>query len=550
MLARLARAVALVIVVAAIVDPAWTTLAPGQGLVSVIGDGEARVADRLRHDYRVVRGYDASADAVVVVDRAYPAEPLPPSAKIATVTLPGTTSPVSIERIDAPVVVPAQTTIRIEASVVAAAAHPPQTLLTATIGGVLAGRAEHTWASGERRWRAALDVVPIGEPPWVIAVACGSAGPCATETIVDRATPLSITFFEPRPSWATTFVRRAVERDRRFHVDAVTRLADADPAVAVVAVGGLDRVSDADTAWLDRFVRERGGALLVLPDARIVPASAFSRRVRLEPDQEVLLDRAVSLTVASPLPRLTASELLTFASVDDEADVLARTGAAQHAVVWSARRGAGRIVVSGAVDAWRFRADAASDFDRFWRAVVSGAALSVPPLVDVKITPPVARPLERLEVHVRLRGSMSGAGVAATLASGEIVRLWPEAESGAFAGTFAAPAHAGVSRISVTAANADARASGAAPFAVSAAPEAPKALEAPEAPLSLLSATRGGIDVSPENLTLLDAWLRATVTPPAVRTTRHPMRSPWWLLLFAGCCAIDWWITSSRRRRR
>jgi hypothetical protein len=222
-------------------------------------------------------------------------------------------------------------------------------------------------------------------------------------------------------------------------------------------------------------------------------------------------------------------------------------------VVWSARRGAGRIVVSGAVDAWRFRADPASDFDRFWRAVISGAALGVPPFVDVRVTPSLARPLERVEVHVRLRGSISGAAVAATLASGEIVRLRPEPEVGAFAGTFVAPARESVSRVTVTATNAGVQASGSASFAVSSAPEAPQALQAPEAPeipLSLLAATHGGIDVSAENLRPLDAWLRATVTPPAVRTTRHPMRSPWWLLMFAGCVSIDWWITSSRRRRR
>jgi len=296
-------------------------------------------------------------------------------------------------------------------------------------------------------------------------------------------------------------------------------------------------------------VRERGGAIVVLPDARYAAESPMGRLLRANADaRDVLLERPAPLTVAAPLPRLIASELLTFGALDRRADVLARAADPSRAVVWTARRGEGRVLVSGALDAWRFRADAASDFDRFWRAAISGAVLTVAPLVDVHVSPSIVLPLERVTVRARVHRSLaSGAAVAATLGSGDVVRLWPDAEVGAFSGTFTAPARAGVSRVTVVATNGPTRAEGSA--MLSAALAAGTLAAGTLAPLSMLSASHHGVDVALDNLASLDRWLRGAVTPPAVRVTRRPMRSPWWMLPLVACLSIDWWITSSRRRR-
>ena len=73
-----------------------------------------------------------------------------------------------------------------------------------------------------------------------------------------RDAPIAVEFFDARPSWTSTFVRRALESDSRFHVESLsvnaralsTRTAGAVrpgdrqlDAFAAVVVGGLERLS-------------------------------------------------------------------------------------------------------------------------------------------------------------------------------------------------------------------------------------------------------------------------------------------------------------------
>jgi hypothetical protein len=68
-------------------------------------------------------------------------------------------------------------------------------------------------------------------------------------------------------------------------------------------------------------------------------------------------------------------------------------------------------------------------------------------------------------------------------------------------------------------------------------------------PLAMLAASRGGIDVTPEHLSDLEAYLRREVTVPPVRTTTHPMRSGFWILPFAACLSGEWWLRRKRGLR-
>src|SRR6185436_3898624 len=95
-----------------------------------------------------------------------------------------------------------------------------------------------------------------------------------------------------------------------------------------------------------------------------------------------------------------------------------------------------RLLISGAMDAWRYRAAADGAFDRFWQATVAALALAAPPPLEVVVTPPAPGPRERAEVSVRLR-SPAPVPVAASV-DGIPIRLWPEAEAGVFRGTFTA----------------------------------------------------------------------------------------------------------------
>ena len=548
MIARLARVAAVAIAVAAAVDPSWTVTGRGRGTVSVIEPDGSRIAARLEHDYVVIRGYDAHADAFVVAGLTYPAVAFPADARIATVALPSAPPAVRIADVDALAAVPAGTIIRVDATLAAGDHRPATSTVTARIHGVAVARAEHAWNGDDNRWRAPLDIVPIGEPPWIVDVSVDGCDGCATSLVVDRAARLPVIFFEPRPSWTTTFVRRALERDPRFAVDATTRLGDI--SASAVVVGGLDRVTDEDAARLERFARDRGGAVVLLPDARVPASSAVTRLIRGRvDDRDVLLDRPAALSVAPLLPRLAASEMLTFANLSPAAHVFARTSDASRPVIWTTRVGEGRVLVSGALDAWRFRADrSAGDFDRFWRSVIGAVALATPPEVEVVVSPAVARPMQAARVRARVRtprASGAPTTVSALLANGEVVRLWPDAEAGSFSGAFIPPARPGASRVAVTATAGAAQTTGSAPYVVSS-----SSPDTTYIALSLLSAAHHGPDVHADQLADLDRWLRATVAAPVVRATRRPMRSPWWMLPFCACLTIDWWITSSHRRRR
>src|SRR5690606_5160994 len=84
--------------------------------------------------------------------------------------------------------------------------------------------------------------------------------------------------YDRRPAWSSIFVRRALERDARFEVEAhtvvapavslgtgVSRLDDLD-RMRVVIVGGVDALTSSDVSALDAYLRRRGGTVLLVPD--------------------------------------------------------------------------------------------------------------------------------------------------------------------------------------------------------------------------------------------------------------------------------------------
>ena len=141
------------------------------------------------------------------------------------------------------------------------------------------------------------------------------------DVVVDvRRDPLRVEFYDPRPSWATTFVRRALEADARFQVATLSSTSRGisaqtggavpldDPrldAFDVVIVGGLDRLSAADVRALDRYMRERGGAVVVVPDQRIDagPARDLRRLVRLASRYGATATSRTSWSACSSSPR-------------------------------------------------------------------------------------------------------------------------------------------------------------------------------------------------------------------------------------------------------
>ncbi|HWF84140.1 MAG TPA: hypothetical protein VG222_04820 [Vicinamibacterales bacterium] len=560
---------AIAMAVAALLDPPISLsgrLRPRIAIASAVGTTAEHVRDQLAVDLRaafdIVNGIDTNAASVIIVGDRYPGAALPPGVPVSSVTLAASASPdVRIAAIRTPKEVPPHTVIPIEVDLDATGASGFSSSLRIAVGGIDVGRASHAWHGDRERWRATLDVVPVGDPPYVVRAEV-EALPTERNTddntagVLVGASPhaLRVLAYEPRPSWAATFVRRAIEAAGRFAVSSVAEMsrgisvragapvpladaADLDNVDAII-VGGLERLSAADVRALERFMRERGGSVALLPDGRVETGPARDL-VPAPLPSERLVDAHAPLVMAAPLPRIDASETLVFRQGPAGANVLARAAGSNDAVIAIVPRGDGRLLFSGALDAWRSRAERGVEFDRFWQSAIAGLALATPPLVDVEVTPPLPAAGDHVTVSVQVRGE--GHSVSATLDTGEVVRLWPAAAPGAFTGSFAAPAGRRAHAIEVVADGAT-RAIGRGVFVVGSGLRT----VTPAAPLALAATSHGGIDVGPTDLPALARHLRDTIVPARTPVRRRPMRSPWWLIPFAGCLSGEWWL---RRRR-
>jgi hypothetical protein len=211
-------------------------------------------------------------------------------------------------------------------------------------------------------------------------------------------------------------------------------------------------------------------------------------------------------------------------------------------VVVSMPRGDGRLVFSGAMDAWRFRGADHDSFDRFWRSTIAGLALAVPPSIAVDVEPPLLRPGESGTVVVRVR-VRSITAVSASIDRDQPIRLLPQPETGVYRGRFTAKRDSGRSTLQVVA---DAAEPLSASRTILIRPDVSRLRSADMPSLSMLAASHRGIDVTPDRIGELERFVRTAVTPLRATRVRHPMRSAWWMLPFAACLSAEWWL---RRRR-
>ncbi|MBZ5557273.1 MAG: hypothetical protein LAO77_08380 [Acidobacteriia bacterium] len=560
------RSIAIAIAVIALVDPAISLSGSTRARLAVveldpagpIGPALHVVRDRLVRDlgssFEIVPQITSDAAAAIVIGDRYPPESIPDAIRVSTVTVAPAATGMRIVRIDAPAEVPPGTAIHLDVGVEGTGMAGQSSDVRVSIAGIEMGRASHAWTSARERWRAAFDAVPVGDPPYIVRVADRAI------VVGARRRPLRVEIYEPRPSWASTFVRRALETDPRFQVASVSmtsrgiasRAGEAVPLIDanldrfdVVAIGGLDRLTAADVRAVDRFMRERGGAVFLLPDARLEAGPA--RDLIPVELKERLLERPTKLATQAPSPAFEASELLVATDRSPERLALhviaSTTGGDAAPVVVSAPRGAGRLVWSGAMDAWRFRANDDGAFDRFWQSTIAGLALAVPPPVDVRIEPPLLAPHETGDVIVRVRSRpLNDAAPASATIDGTPIRLRPDPEAGVYRGTFVARDTPGRSRVDVRVDGTRAQSASATIVVDQDAhrvdPESP-------APLSMLATSHGGVDATPDRLDTIEQWARGAVSTPATREARHPMRSAWWMIPFTACLAGEWWL---RRR--
>jgi hypothetical protein len=585
MMPRLFRALALVIALAGVLDPAVTSTRRGRSSVAVVAAHPvtdaaliARVADELADAFTVVPAAFAAAAGTVIVGMG-----LPPSAEelampVLAVTPVGNDIPaLTIEGVDAPVSAALDGRVPIVVSTRAARAAGQTLEVSLRAGELVIDRATHAVSRADERADLHLTFIPgsIGAAPLrIIAGVSGSRDSAGADVVIDvRAERWAVLFFDPRPSWMSTFVRRAIEGDRRFLVTSrvvtsrnISTDAGRPPGTlddlrvlgefSTVVVGAPEALGDRDVAGLDAYLRRRGGTVVLLLDQRADGAYRRLTNVR-EWSGAASSARFVVGSANIDSASLQASEVAWPRALPPGARPLAVAAASdqpavRHPVIWRSAVGAGSLVVSGALDAWRFRDPAVSGFDTFWRTLIAEAATRAPPPAAIEIARSVMAPGEqgRLGVTVRdaaltdlsavpsaratISATLSGQGQDSTLT------LWPEGPVGEFHGSFRAPAAPGVYRISVTGDGTRADA----PVAV--VPNAGRATPDLTGLAEAFASSRGGVSIASDRLPELVPTLQRLLQAVPRPETWYPMRSGWWIVPFCLALGAEWlW----RRRR-
>lgn len=450
--------------------------------------------------------------------------------------------------------------------------------------GIAVSSAAHTWTHDTERWQAVLRYLPPGTAGGRLRVRAveiagetSGADNAAEIAVPPMRGPIRMLVVEAGVTWPAMFVRRAVEGEPAFTVTAFQRAAtriatragappstvtpDALAPFEVALVGAPDRLTRAEVDALRWFVEQRGGVAVLIPDRPsrgpvgyldLLDAPALDARVLEAPVSLHSSDGPASRRAGEPAPKegeggLKASELLVARRMPAGSRTLAAT-AAGESVVFSARRGAGAVIFSGALDAWRYRAQDEEAFARFWRRAIAEEAAAVPPVLELSVEPSLLASGGRARITARLRATELppldvGAVTARAVSPGARVdvpiRLWPTAEPGVYEGEWR-PSAIGDYDIAVTARahRTDAPATVAATVSTGSTAD-------PEG-LALLARTSGGRVFPADRPVALVEGMKDAFPARAVSRTGHPMRSPWWVVSFAGLLCAEWAL---RRRR-
>jgi hypothetical protein len=516
----------------------------------------------------------ATADATVLVGRGLPTSLDGLSAPTFAVTDDAVPS-VRLAAVRAPASASVHAPVRIDVAAERRSASPLTYVLQHD--GVMIDRVTDSLEVDRTRSTAALTFVPTqtGAMHLRVLASQGPGGDTARADVLVHVhdAPLAVLVFDPRPSYQSTFVRRALERDPRLRITSRTvtsrnisstvgqappRLDDAAELTRfdAIVVGAPDALTDRDVAGLDRFLRERGGSVVLLLDVRA--RGPFERLTRVREWRYRDVDRGTQIVpVSGDTASLRASQQYAPAVLPTGATPLADTGAVAEGdpVLWATAVGAGRLVVSGALDAWRYRERELSAFDRVWQQlVVEAAAIAVPP-VSVTLAESVLAPHEETRVHVSVRSASlrrPADGAAETRVSAELafgdsasptrapISLWPGGQPGELLGTVRAPAEPGIARVVVIADGHRTET----PLLID--PVRQRAASDGTQLLAAWVAARGGTMRPASELERFSQTLGESLQADQRPERWHPMRSMWWLLPFALALSSEWWL---RRRR-
>jgi hypothetical protein len=439
--------------------------------------------------------------------------------------------------------------------------------------GVALSLVEHKWTLDNEVADLVIKYAPPvpGATPVSVRVTSSPSDVISDDNSSDfllRATDrrLRVLVYEPRPSWGTAFIRRALEQNPAFDVTALVRpsrgievtggvppvtvTADSLRAYDAVLVGAPEELRIAEVDALQAFMRVRGGSVILAPDRR--PSGPYLQLLPTGTLDEALVENP--LDVKGRHGTLAATELAIPRGDPGGADVLAAVNlrGAAHPAIFAARVGQGQAIFSGALDAWRFRASSGEGFAAFWTTLVAEASLAAPQRIEVALAPAIAAPGDEVAVNVRVRPTeflvspnvTRISPVAARIVGPGVdrpIRLWPSAEIGAFSGRLEVPSP-GTYDVQVTSADVTAdvelvSADRASPPAIAAFAERDR--------LRLMSDATGGVAATVDDLSVLIDYLRSLGTAKREEVVQ-PSRSLWFVVAFGSLVCAEWAL---RRRK-
>ncbi|HEY8549026.1 MAG TPA: hypothetical protein VIL35_03635 [Vicinamibacterales bacterium] len=567
------RALAIAIAVLAWLDPSFAI--EGRLRVAVIAtpdasaDQMAAVTGRLAAVHDVVRIHDPDVDAWVVVtgpDLRLPR--LPASIPVSVVVPPQPQEHVDVEALVAPDRVHASSRPRIVVRLRARGMAGRTSAIVVRQGALELARNTHRWSAQDERAEVTFEpLLPLRGVNHLTVAVLDDERPAASAdaVIVMDEERLPLMVIEGRPSWNSTFVRRALESDPRFEVAAVTRVArgvqrtigvPGMPALSrsllqrhrALIVGAPEALTREEVQLIEWFARERGGSVVLLPDTvthgpwrALVPAGRLELR---------LLDSPAAVTLDGGMT-LLASELAIPDGIHPGAYPIARNGSASPLIVSPA--GAGEIVFAGLLDAWRFRNRRDHPFDAAWTLFLQVRASRAAEPLTLEL-PRIAEPGERLQATLVVRPDVTGSGplrVKAHLTGPADsssttrvpVRFVPGEVPRELVATVDVPDMFGAYALHVATEMSDGT-----PLTASAPVVVADRARGPAPDREILRTTveaGGGVMVESAQLERLQTHLARLVPASREPARRHPMRSPWWLLPLAGCLGGEWYL---RRR--
>jgi hypothetical protein len=535
-----------------------------------------RVSARLAADvervlsrrFTVVQGESDAASATVLVGETVPRE-LTAARSPSFAIFPTDTRPaVRFTLLDVPETVPLNSRVPVDVRLTVVGAAGRQVEVDLSINGAVVNHSSTSVRSDSSIVMLQPTVMPEAGTHVLHAKARltgGAALDSATAVVDVRSGRLPVLFFDARPSWTSTFVRRSLDQDARFSVThrmltsrgvsntsgpAPASLRDVEPldGFSTILVGAPDQLSERDVAGLEEYMRRRGGRVVLLMEGRSSPS--IDRLSGVPRWRSVQLAAPAAITDGAGRAMLRGREFYWPAAMPIDAALHALNVArdsTQRVLIWGVPVGAGELTMSGAVDAWHHRDDP-DGFDAFWPSLVTGLALAAPEPFDANLSSRHLAPGQPATIHLRVRDVLLAADdnqrsqVRATLVSATdsaFVRLWPDRLPGTFTGSFVAPRDSGLHRLVVTSGTERAEVSLVVRPGV-------RSSASDERPLvQAFVSSRNGTSLDEADMSRLPDLIMSAVEPVSRVESWHPMRSSWWIVPFALLLGLEWW---GRRR--